>query len=345
MSYLRYIVAPVSLVAIGLACLGLKVGDPPGAQMQTFADSFLGTLDDKQQAVAVLPYESEKRVDWHFIPMKSRKGLMLGEMNDAQRTAALRLVRAALSEAGYDKAHKIMSLELVLQQLEGKDRNWARDPDMYYVTIFGQPSSEGAWGLSFEGHHLSLNFVCRDGKVVDSTPQFFAANPATIKNEVEGPLGIGTRVLRDEEDLAFQLVHSLSDEKLKLALIDEKAPKEIRFAGEPQATVGEPEGISFQNLNGKQRKVLQQLVYVYTDAAADVVAQERRDQIAADGWNQVHFAWAGATEPGIGHYYRIRGERFLIELVNTQADAVGNPANHIHSVFRDLTGDFDLPIQ
>ena len=60
---------------------------------------------------------------------------------------------------------------------------------------------------------------------------------------------------------------------------------------------------------------------------------------------EVYFAWAGATEPGVGHYYRIRGKRFLIELVNTQADAAGNPANHIHSVYRDLTGDFDLPIQ
>ena len=41
----------------------------------------------------------------------------------------LRLVQAALSEAGYDKASKIMLLEAVLHELEGENRNWARDPE------------------------------------------------------------------------------------------------------------------------------------------------------------------------------------------------------------------------
>lgn len=336
------------LACICIACLtvvGMKVGDPPGMQMATFADSFIGTLNDDQKSVALMPYDSPQRTDWHFIPKKTRKGLVMREMNTAQRTAALRLVRAALSEAGYDKASKIMMLEGVLRRLEGEDRNWERDPHKYFVTIFGTPGKTEAWGLSFEGHHLSLNFVCRDGKVVDSTPQFFAANPATIMNDVEGPLGKGTRVLREEEDLAFELVNSLSDAQGEQAIIDEKAPKELRFAGEAQPKVGEPEGIPQSKLNEKQKKLLKELVYVYANAVAEKVANERRELIEHNGWENIRFAWAGAQKPGIGHYYRIRGKNFLIELVNTQADAAGNPANHIHSVWRDLTGDFDLPIE
>ncbi len=313
--------------------------------MATFSDSFLSTLDDKQKSVALMPYDSPARVDWHFIPKKTRKGLAMRDMNAAQRTAALRLVRAALSEAGYDKASKIMLLEGVLRTLEGPDRNWERDPNKYYLTIFGTPSEKGTWGMSFEGHHLSLNFVCRDGVVVDSTPQFFAANPGTIMNEVEGPLGKGTRLLRQEEDLAFQLVNSMSDEQKKSAIIADKAPKEIRFAGEPQSTVGTPEGIAQSELKNSQRKLLKELVYVYVNSVADKIAEQRRQLIDHNGWENVHFAWAGATEPGIGHYYRIRGTEFLIEFVNTQPDAVGNPANHIHCVWRDLGGDFDLPIE
>lgn len=329
-----------------LACLiaaGLKVGDPPAVQMKTFADAFLSTLDEKAKAVAVVPYDSPKRVGWHFIPMKSRKGLVLREMNASQRAAALRLVRAALSEAGYDKTSKIMELEGVLRELEGPDRNWERDPQKYYVTVFGTPSDSEAWGLSFEGHHISLNFVCRGGVVVDSTPQFFAANPATIMNDVEGPLGKGTRVLRNEEQLAFDLVNSLDEGQSAKARIAEQAPKEIRFAGEPQAKVGEPEGIAFDDLSMEQRKLLKKLVMTYVSAVPRQVASARREAINNDGWKQVHFAWAGATKPGIGHYYRVRGKGFLIEFVNTQADAAGNPANHIHCVWRDLTGDFDLP--
>lgn len=342
MRYARTVLFASALLGL-LVLAGWKVADSPGQQLQTFADSFLSTLNADQKSVAVMSYDSPKRVDWHFIPKKNRKGLVLSEMNAAQRTAALRLVRAALSEAGYDKTSKIMQLESVLRELEGEERNWARDPDKYYLTIFGAPSSTDAWGLSFEGHHLSLNFACRGGEIVDSTPQFFAANPGTVMNKVSGPLGKGTRVLRDEEDLAFALVNSLTGSQSERAVISPKALKEIRFAGEAQAVVGEPEGIPQSALNAKQKVNLEKLVGIYVNAVTEDVAKQRRDLIAEDGWENVHFAWAGATEPGIGHYYRIRGRRFLIELANTQADAAGNPANHIHCVWRDLSGDFDLP--
>ena len=142
------------LSCICIACLavvGMKVGDPPGMRMATFADSFIGTLNDDQKSVALMPYDSPQRVGWHFIPKKTRKGLVMREMNTAQRTAALRLVRAALSEAGYDKASKIMMLEGVLRRLEGEDRNWERDPNKYFMTIFGTPGKTGALGLEFRG--------------------------------------------------------------------------------------------------------------------------------------------------------------------------------------------------
>lgn len=337
---MRILASAFALVC--LSAIGLKVADDPGSQVATFANSFLEQLDEEQKATATMPYDSDKRVDWHFIPKDTRKGLVLREMNRAQRVAALRMVRAALSEAGYDKASKIMLLEGVLRELEGKDRRWERDPQKYFVTIFGTPGPEGKWGLSFEGHHLSLNFSFADGAMVDSTPQFLAANPATIKSEVSGPLGKGTRVLRDEEQLAFDLVNSLDDARKSQAIIDQDAPAEIRFAGEPQAKVSEPEGITYSELSDSSKAILKKLVNTYVEAVADPIAAQRKAAIEEAGWGNVHFAWAGATEPGIGHYYRVRGKQFLIEFVNTQADAAGNPANHIHCVWRDLSGDFDL---
>ncbi|MFG0262970.1 MAG: DUF3500 domain-containing protein [Novipirellula sp. JB048] len=325
--------------------IGMKVADPPGIQLKRFADAFLETLDESQVALAVQAYDSPERVDWHFVPLATRKGLVLKDMNSAQRTAALRLLRSALSEAGYGKASKIMWLEGVLRQLEGPGSESRRDPQKYYVTIFGTPSETEPWGLSFEGHHLSLNFSCRDGKLVNSAPQFFAANPAKIMSDVEGPLGKGTRVLSREEDLGFELVNSLDEAQQSVALIAETALREVRFAGEPQAQVGEPEGIAFGDLSPKQAELLKRLVDVYIDAVPAPTAQTRRRSIETDGWQHVHFAWAGALKPGVGHYYRIRGQGFLIEFVNTQADSAGNPANHIHCVWRDLNGDFDLPVK
>jgi hypothetical protein len=72
----------------------------------------------------------------------------------------------------------------------------------------------------------------------------------------------------------------------------------------------------------------------------DDVADERLRLIEEAGWEAVRFAWLGALEPGIGHAYRVKGPTFLIEFVNVQPDAEGNPANHIHCIWRDMTGDF-----
>ena len=343
MRLLRYALPAALLLLVFAVGSGFKIGDPPGSQMRVLADSFLETLGEKEAQVALLPYDSPKRVGWHFIPKESRKGLVLSEMNTAQRTAALRLLQAALSEAGYTKTSQVMLLEGVLLELEGPSSQGRRDPLKYYLTLFGKPSDSEPWGMSFEGHHLSLNFSCREGELVDNTPQFFGANPATIMTKVEGPLDKGTRVLRKEEDLAFDLVNQLDSGQLKKAVISEEALAEIRFAGEAQVNVGDPDGIPYSELQASQQDLLKQLVNVYINAVPEEVADERRAEIERNGWDGVHFAWAGAKEPGLGHYYRIRGKEFLIEFVNTQADPLGNPANHIHCVWRDLTGDFDLP--
>ncbi|TWU07717.1 DUF3500 domain-containing protein [Stieleria varia] len=345
MRLVRISIPAICGLCLCLFALGLKTGDDPGERVAVYANSFLESLTEDQKKIAVMPYDSEQRVDWHFIPKKTRKGLVLREMNVAQRTAALRLVRSTLSEAGYDKASKIMLLEGVLRELEGKGRTWERDPEKYFVTIFGTPGDAEPWGLSFEGHHMSLNFSFRDGKIADSTPQFFAANPATIMNDVSGPLGKGTRVLKDEEQLAFDLINGLGKNEQKAAIIADEAPKELRFAGEAQVSVGEPEGVPYVEMDETNQRLLTQLIDTYINAVPEKLADERRQRIEEDGKAGIHFAWAGALKPGIGHYYRVRGKRFLIEFVNTQADAAGNPANHIHSVWRDVSGDFDLDNQ
>ncbi|MCM2373056.1 DUF3500 domain-containing protein [Aporhodopirellula aestuarii] len=356
-SLLARVVPPIVVCLVGLVVVGLKIGQSPAEQMQTFAVAYLETLDDSQRELTMEDFDSPTRVGWHFIPKDERKGLMLGKMNDAQRTAALRLLRAALSEAGYSKANRIMLLEEVLNEMEGGKGRWERNPQRYFVTLFGDPrgdgglsegsvddESAGRWGLSFEGHHLSLNFVCRGNEVLDSTPQFLASNPATVMNETTVTLGKGTAVLSLEEQLGFKLINAMSDEQRELAVIADEAPAEVRFAGEPQPKVTVAKGIEYAKLDQSQKDILRDLISAYTDVAAGPVAAARRAQIQEDGWDQVQFAWAGAMEPGIGHYYRITGKRFLIEFVNTQSDPAGNPANHIHCFYRDLTGDFDLPI-
>jgi hypothetical protein len=154
--------------------------------MASAAIDWLSTLDADQKSKAVRPFASPSRTDWHFVPKNDRKGLQLRDMNDRQEEAALALVRSSLSQAGYDKSITIMKLDEILRRLEGDKAKNIRDPKRYFLTIFGTPADEGSWGLSVEGHHLSLNFTVRDGVLVDSTPQFMGANPAEVKTTFDG---------------------------------------------------------------------------------------------------------------------------------------------------------------
>ncbi len=264
-------------------------------------------------------------------------------MNARQRELTMNLLRAALSETGYDKAVKIMSLENNLREGEkGLKGSPLRDPERYFLTIFGKPEPTGTWGWSFEGHHFSLNFVVSNSEVVSDTPSFWGANPATVQIVVAGGPEKGTRTLANEEQFAFDLVNDLNEAQRKEAIIAEKAPAEYRAGGQPQPPQTPPEGLSASKMNAEQKVKLQSLLEAYNANLAKPLAEARMAEVKAAGLDRVYFAWAGSTKPGVGHYYRVQGPTFVLELVNVQSDPAGNPANHIHSVWRDLNGDFGV---
>ena len=317
------------------------------SHMTLSAKALVDTLDEPQKHKTLYPIDSPKLVGWHFIPKDERKGLELNDMNGAQREAAQKLLASVLSKAGYTKATKIMELETLLKELQDKHggRGPIRDPLRYYFTVFGAPSTSDRWALSIEGHHLSLNFVVQGEQVVSSTPQFFATNPATVKSRNRAGIALGTRLLRLEETLAFELVNTLAPGQRKVAIIAEQAPREIRAAGEPQPPQDEPAGIAWRRLTVEQRRLLRRLIYTYLQAMPPSIRDARLDAIKQEGgFKTVHFAWAGSLQTGVGHYYRVQGTTFLIEFVNTQPDSDGNPANHIHCVWRDMHGDFGIAI-
>ncbi len=334
----------VAAIVMGVASAGVGIAfwQPNQADAVTnAANQWIETLDPDQRAQALRPFQDETRTDWHFIPKNDRKGVQLRDMTQTQKDAAFKCLQSVLSSVGYTKATEIMHLEEILRRLEGEQARNVRDDQRYFFTIFGMPDEAGSWGISIEGHHLSLNVTIRDNQVVDSTPQFFGANPATVHTSSAGLPPVGHRVLRDEESLAFQLVQSLNTSQQEQAIIAKEAPREIRAAGEPQPGNEPMEGIAYSELDLKQQSLLRRLVETYCQIMPDPVAEARLQ--ACKPWDAVRFAWAGSLEPGVGHGYRVEGTNFLIELVNVQPDPEGNPANHIHCIWRDKTGDFDLP--
>jgi len=307
------------------------------------AQKFLKTLDSAATQKATMAFDDPKRMDWHNIPKPERKGLQYKDMTEAQRAACLGLLKASLSEVGYDKSQKIMALEANLKEGEKNLKNGQlRDPQRYFLTIFGTPSDKGEWGYSFEGHHFSLNFVISNNRVIASTPSFWGANPATVHIFVEGGPAKGTRTLAAEEQLAFDLVNSLDEAQQKKAIVAATAPKEYRNAGDPKPPLATDKdfGIAASELTDAQKKMLWTLLETYNANLAKEVAATRLAEIKAAGLERVGFAWLGSTKPGVGHSYRVHGPTFVLELINVQSDPAGNPANHIHSVWRDARGDF-----
>jgi hypothetical protein len=299
-------------------------------QMVLTATVFLCDLKPEQRQRAVFAIGDEERFNWDYRPVP-RRGLPFSEMDSSQQRRALALLASGLSRGGNITALNIMSLEKVLGDLEGPSSHHARSSDHYFVTIFGDPSNDPAWGWRLEGHHLSVNYLVVDSCKIACSPNFFGANPACIP---KGPLQ-GFRTLPQEEDVARQLLATLNERQLDLAVINETAPPDIITGWDSRVRLTDPAGIAVAALEVHQQKVVLQLIGVYLGRMASKPADNQMDDIDRQGLGAIHFAWAGSKQPGGPHYYRLHGPSFLVEYDNTQ-----NNANHIHSVWRDTRRDW-----
>lgn len=324
-SFLLSVAALTCAVSLGTAAKAHE-----GAQaMAEAAATWLGALDAEGRAKAVFSWDSEERGNWHFIP-RERKGLSLNEMTPEQSHLAYALLSTGMSHSGYGKTLTIMSLEQVLHELENNSPT--RDPGKYYFSIFGTPSTDGTWGWRMEGHHVSLNFTIIKGSKVSATPSFFGANPGIIKGDHRRA---GLRTLGREEDLGRSLVQSLNPQQKEQAIIGTEAPGDILTAAEQKVGPLEDKGVRYADLHEAQQEQLKSLLREYLDRCRPELAENDWNKIRDAGLHSIRFAWAGPTEPGAPHYYRLQGPTFLMEFANVQ-----NGANHPHCVWRDFDNDF-----
>jgi hypothetical protein len=329
--------SPRILLAAALVAAG-AIGSTIAAEhsssaMTTAATKFLQGLTPEQRQQAALAFEGDERLRWHFIPTETfpRKGLLFRNMNESQRKLAHDLLKAGLSQSGYLTASAIMDLETVLKALEAPNGKLERDPEKYFFTVFGTPSAKDTWGYRVEGHHVSLHFTVVNGTMVAGSPTFFGTNPAEVR---EGPKK-GLRILGAEEDAARALLASLDASQRTKAIFDATAPGDMITMANVNITPLAPTGIGADAMTPAQRELLMKLVDVYVGKMAPDIAADRLAKLRKAGVEKIGFAWAGETERGKKHYYRVQGPTFLVEYDNTQ-----NDGNHIHSVWRDFQGDF-----
>ncbi len=329
-----------AIVAVYVVAM-LRGAESSAAAMAGRANGFLDVLTPAQRALAVFPFDSDERIRWHFIPTEGfpRHGLTIKDMSGPQRSAAHDLLRTGLSQRGYLTATGIMELDNVLKVLEDAQRaagrssgqTFVRDPERYFFSIFGTPSTTGTWGWRVEGHHVSLQFTVVRGTLVAASPTFFGANPAEVR---DGPKR-GLRMLASAEDAGRALVDALDPAQRARAVLSADAPSDILTMANVDITPLAPAGIAATALTAAQRELLMALVDVYAGHMAPDLAAARLARLKDAGTDAITFAWLGPTAKGLKHYYRVQGPTFLIEYDNTQ-----NGGNHIHSVWRDFQGDF-----
>src|SRR3954454_13469782 len=319
------LLSPRLVLAATLGCAAaagpMVAAGRSSAAMTSAGVKLLKSLTPPQAQQATFPFASDERLRWHFIPTETfpRNGLLLRDMSPEQRRLAHDLLKAGLSQRGYLTVSSIMDLETVLKALEAAQRAAGpqpprgtpleRDPEKYFFSFFGTPSDKETWGWRVEGHHVSLHFTVVNGTLVAASPSFYGTNPAEVR---DGPKK-GLRILGAEEDSARALLESLDASQREKAIINATAPGDMLTMANVNITPLSPAGITVEALTAAQRDLLMKLIAVYTGFMADDIAADRTARFKKAGVEKIGFAWAGDTEPGKKHYYRIQGPTFLVE--------------------------------
>lgn len=294
---------------------------------------WLAGLDDRQRQAATFPFDTSERFVWGYVP-GAREGLAIRDMRPDQRAAAASVIASSMSARTAGEINGIVGLETVLGELEraaGRSDWSRRDPELYWLAVFGEPDAE-AWSWRIGGHHVAIHITLADGRVVGTTPSFLGANPAVVPS---GPLA-GKVTLPGEEALARELLSALTPDERRVAIVDERAPADILSGTGRRADARSvPVGIRYPDLPAVPRALLERLLRHYIDRVRPDIAEPAWARIVEPGLDALTFAWAGSDIPGHGHYYAIRGPTFVVEYDNTQ-----NGANHIHAVWRDLENDW-----
>jgi hypothetical protein len=295
-------------------------------------------LRDDQRAVGQLAIDAPEWITWSNIsPFVMRHGLLLEDLSDGQRAAALAVVESSLSAAGYQVTRDVMRLNYSIGELTGA---WAEYGEfVYFLTIFGTPSSTEPWGWQLDGHHCNLNcFVLGDQLVL--SPAFLGSEPVYA----ESGKYAGTRVFEPEERLGLQVMRALTETQRTAATLDSRfAPNAGHIqGGAQQDNIQLPySGVCYADMSTDQQARLLDLIRVYTSRLRAGHDQVKLAEVV-DHLSQTWFAWHGGTEDTSVFYYRVHSPVVLIEFDHQAGVAFDNetPArSHIHTVVRTPNGN------
>lgn len=314
------------------------------SQMARAAQGLLETLEPQQREAVRFRFEAGERANWSNLPilMVPPSGLLLKDMNDAQRKATQALLRASMSSQGYAKFTGVMRLDDLLHELALARVNEnaedepsplqeaiiaTRDSTNYAVALFGEPGS-AKWGWRLAGHHAAANFTVSEGRVA-FTPIFLGSSPRIVET---GPYA-GTMVLPQEGDRGIELMQALTPAQQEKARVADELVEDIFTGPGRQDSLSDYEGLAASELDTNQMRLLRALVEEYVRNADFDAADAQLETIDEAGWDAVWFSWRGPADADGRFYYRVHGPRLIIEYNRVNE-------NHDHMIVRDPRNDY-----
>jgi len=275
-----------------------------------------------------------------------RHGVMLEDLAQPVRDLALELVRVTMSARGYYHARSIMRVNQLVAELSGNFDAFGEWP--YFVSVFGSPESGEPWGWQIDGHHLCVNTVMLDGRIV-MNPTFMGSEPRRVR------LGsmAGLSLFDPEEQLGLDLIRSLPPHQRHRAILhpslhpDEISPSlQNIFDGRMQAgafhdnLVAAYQGVRSTDMTDAQRLLLRALIDTYVNWTGDGHADVRREEVVAH-LDETWFSWYGDVLDESPFYYRVHSPVILIEFDHHPGVVFDNEVpsrHHVHTVVRSPNG-------
>ena len=331
----------------GLYPLGQAESAPTGAAV-TAANALIRAVSAADGRQLVHPVNSKVWRAWMNPEFYlNRFGLRLEEHDQPVRALAHDLIRASVSEAGYELIRNVMATNGFLGELVRLPR--LLNENSYNINIFGTPSIDRPWGWNLYGHHLCLNCLFIGDQQV-FTPIFLGAEP----NEIDTGAHAGTALFTEHQQRGLDLVRTLPADLAAQAILyhakrDPAMPPgrvhpadELHLAGmfQDNRQIAD-EGLNLAGCPGHIRDAAVSLVEIFLRYQPE---GPRRARLAAvrEHLDETWFCWIGGTDDEAPFYYRIQSPVILIEFDHHAGVFLSNSEPerfHIHTVVRTPNGN------
>ena len=299
------------------------------------ANEFLATLSNSQRSSVLFDIDSREWQRWFNIsPYVFRHGLLLEDLTELQRHAAMAMIEATLSEAGYESMRNCMRLNHTIGEITDNMEEYGEW--VYFLSIFGSTSYDEPWGWQLDGHHVNLHCFVMGDQIV-FTPTFLGSEPVVATTGVYK----GVSVMQEEERAGLAMMKLLDKRQRQTAIVSDELRGAFTGAFRDNFEL-KYEGVRADVLSTGQQELLLDLIGVYVGRIRPghdaVKLDEVREHMA-----ETYFAWMG-PEPAADSvfYYRVHSPVILIEFDHQAGVAFDNKTpsrNHIHTIVRTPNGN------